>query len=125
MANRGTMVDADKLAEIKEGESTREDVAVKLGTPTQVSTFDENKWYYIGRRTKQYSFLDPEVIEQKGVEISFDEEGKVKTVSKINLADAKDIDPVSRKTPTYGIDNTFLEQLVGNLRRPIPKGINK
>ncbi len=63
MANRGNILDADKLAEIKPGESTREEVATKLGTPTQVSTFDDKTWYYMGRQTQQYSFLDPEVLQ--------------------------------------------------------------
>jgi outer membrane protein assembly factor BamE (lipoprotein component of BamABCDE complex) len=36
VANRGNILDDDKLAEIKTGESTREEVATKLGTPTHV-----------------------------------------------------------------------------------------
>ena len=44
MVNRGNMLDADKLAEIKPGTTTREEVATRLGTPTQICTFDENVW---------------------------------------------------------------------------------
>ncbi|HAX91374.1 MAG TPA: outer membrane protein assembly factor BamE, partial [Rhodospirillaceae bacterium] len=61
VANRGQIVDPEKLAEVTAGTSSREDVVRALGSPTQVSTFDEKVWYYFGRSTKQYSFFTPEV----------------------------------------------------------------
>jgi len=112
---RGNMVDSGKLAEIRPGESTREDCINKLGSPTQVGTFDENVWYYFGRTTKQYSFLDPEVIEHKAVEIRFNDEGVVTAVNVLDPSQCREIEPVSRSTPTYGHEMTFIEQLVGNL----------
>lgn len=118
VANRGNILDNDKLGEIKAGESTREEVATKLGTPTQVSTFDDKTWYYIGRQTEQYSFLDPDVVKQKAVEIRFDDNGVVTSVTDLDLASAQDVDPVDRTTPTYGHDDTFIKQLIGNLSHP-------
>lgn len=120
VANRGNILDADRLAEIKAGTSTREDVATKLGTPTEVSTFDDKVWYYVGRQTEQYSFLDPEVVQQKAVEIRFDDKGVVTAVSNLDLAEAKDVEPIDRATPTYGHDDTFIKQLIGNLSHPSP-----
>ena len=115
MVNRGNMLDADKLAEIKPGTTTLEEVATRLGTPTQIGTFDENVWYYVGRRTEQYSFFDPEVIEQKAVAVRFNDQGVVTVVKKLDAAESQDIDPVTRRTPTYGHETTVLEQLLGNL----------
>lgn len=120
VANRGNILDPDKLAEIKVGTSTREDVAGNLGTPTQVGTFDDKVWYYIGRQTEQYSFLDPEVLKQKAVEIRFNDEGVVSSVTDLDLAEAKDVQPIDRATPTYGRDDTFIKQLLGNLSHPTP-----
>jgi outer membrane protein assembly factor BamE (lipoprotein component of BamABCDE complex) len=120
IANRGNILDDEKIAEIHAGSSTREDVATKLGTPTQVSTFDDKVWYYVGRQTEQYSFLDPDVIKQKAVEVRFDDKGVVTAVANLDLADAKDVDPVDRATPTYGRDDTFIRQLIGNLSHPTP-----
>lgn len=115
MRNRGNLLEPEKLAEIKPGESTRENCANKLGSPTEVSTFDENVWYYFGRRTEQYSFLDPEVIEQKAVEIRFNDQGVVTAVNNLDPSQCQEVSPVARSTPTYGHDLTFIEQLVGNL----------
>ena len=121
IANRGNILDADKVTEIKAGTTTREEVATRLGTPTQISTFDDKTWYYVGRQTKQYSFLDPEVMQQKAVKITFDDSGVVKTVDNIDVtSQARDIAPVERTTPTYGRDDTLVQQLLGSIGHPMP-----
>jgi len=120
VASRGSLLDSDRLAEVKVGASTREDVAKTLGTPTMVSSFDDKTWYYVGRKTEQYSFLDPEVIEQKAVELKFTDEGIVTGVRELSLADVQEVNSVERRTPTYGNDDTFIKQLIGNLSRPTP-----
>lgn len=123
VAKRGNTVDDDQLAQIKVGESSREDVAKVLGTPTQMATFDDKTWYYIGQRTESEAFFDPELKEQKIVTVEFTPEGRVAAVSKNGSENARPIDPVDRKTPTYGKELTVMQQLLGNLGRPtIPKG---
>ena len=115
IANRGNVLDQDKLAEVTVGTSTREDVVSKLGSPTMVSTFDEKVWYYTGRQTQQYAFLDPEVLKQHALEVRFDDKGTVTAMTNLDISQAQDIDPVNRTTPTYGNDDTFIKQLIGNL----------
>ncbi len=123
VAKRGNNVDEETLRQIKVGESTREDVARILGSPTQTSTFDDKIWYYIGRRTEQSAFLDPELIEQKIVAIKFTPEGTVEKINQGSDKYAEVIDPISAKTPTYGKEVTIMQQLLGNLGRPtIPTG---
>jgi outer membrane protein assembly factor BamE (lipoprotein component of BamABCDE complex) len=117
VANRGTFLDPDKVAEIKVGQSTREDVATKLGSPTEVSTFDEKIWYYFGRTTEQMAFWDPDVVRQEAYEVRFNDEGTVVAFAKLDPTASRDVDPVTRATPTYGHDMTFMEQLVGNVSR--------
>lgn len=118
VANRGNILETEKLAEIKVGASTREDVATCLGSPTQVGTFDENVWYYFGRNTEQYSFFDPETVKQKTVEVRFNDEGIVVAMNEIDPTATQEITPIDRQTPTYGHKTTIMEQLVGNLGRP-------
>lgn len=121
-ANRGNILDADKLAEIKVGLSTREDVATKLGTPTEVSTFDDKTWYYVGRQTRQYSFLDPEVIKQQAIEVHFDDKGTVTALKKLDLSGARDVETAAGATPTYGRNDTLLRQLLGDVAHPSVAG---
>lgn len=118
VANRGNLLDPERLAQVKVGTSTREDVANQLGTPTQVSTFDEKTWYYFGQHTEQFSFLDPEIKERQAIAVEFDDAGVVTALNKLNTDNTEAIAPVDRRTPTYGRETTFLEQLVGNLGRP-------
>ncbi|NTU76918.1 MAG: outer membrane protein assembly factor BamE [Alphaproteobacteria bacterium] len=118
IANRGNLIEPEKLAEIKVGTSTREEVATKLGSPTEIGTFDETTWYYFGRSTEQYSFFDPEVTKQQTVEIHFDDQGVVTALNTIDPGATQEIEPVSRRTPTYGKETTFFEQLMGNLGKP-------
>ena len=120
LANRGNILDPDKLQAVKVGTSTREEVANNLGSPTMVSTFDDKVWYYVGRQTEQYSFFDPEVVKQKAVELQFNDEGIVTAVNDLDLSAARDVSPVDRRTPTYGNDDTFIKQLLGNLSHPTP-----
>ena len=120
IANRGNIIDPDKLAEVKTGISTREEVVATLGTPTMISTFDDKIWFYAGRQTKQYSFLDPEILKQQAIEVQFDDKGVVSSLNKLDLSEAQDISPVERTTPTYGNDDTLIRQLLGNLSHPTP-----
>ena len=120
VASRGNVLDPDNLAQIKPGATTREEVASTLGSPTEVSTFDEKIWYYIGRKTEQYSFFRPDVVSQQAVEVDFDDSGIVASVKNVDLSKSADIDAVERTTPTYGHDNTFIRQLLGDLSHPMP-----
>ena len=125
VVNRGNQVDPERLAMIKVGSSTREEVITKLGSPTQRATFDENTWYYIGRQTKQYSFLDPSVTEQEIVTIHFDDHGVVKGIDKLGKEAIADITPSPDATPTYGRDTSWLQDLFGNVGHagiPLGKG---
>jgi outer membrane protein assembly factor BamE (lipoprotein component of BamABCDE complex) len=122
IANRGNILDPDRLAEIKAGTSTREDVATKLGTPTEVSTFDDKTWYYVGRQTKQYSFLDPEVVKQQAIEVKFDDKGTVTAINQLDLSKSQDIAMAPGATPTYGRSDTLLKQLLGDVAHPSVAG---
>jgi len=112
---RGNLPEPEDLSKITPGVQTREDVASLLGSPSTISTFQDDKWYYIGQKTTQFAFFAPEVLERKIVEISFNPAGTV-TASKIyTLEDGQEIDPVDRITPTEGRKLTFMQQIIGNL----------
>ena len=115
VVQRGNLPSTDKVTEIQPGSTTREDVAKLLGTPSSTSVFDDRTWYYISRRTKQLSFLSPQVLDQQVYVIDFDDKGVVKKVDHKNLKDARNVTPAPGATPAPGRELSFLEQVLGNL----------
>lgn len=119
--SRGNIPDPDALAEVKPGVQTREQVISLLGTPSNVSTFDDRTWYYISRKTETVAFFKPEPIDQQIVVVTFDDKGVVSTVEKREGLDgAQEVALVDRTTPTAGHSFGLLEQLFGNIGRFTP-----
>jgi outer membrane protein assembly factor BamE (lipoprotein component of BamABCDE complex) len=114
---RGYVPDPDDLERIKAGVQGRDEVREILGTPSSISAFTDDRWYYISKKTKSWAFLKPEVLEQHVTVVDFDDGGLVKDVRNYALEDGLLIDPVTRKTPAPGRELTFMEQLLGNLGR--------
>lgn len=113
---RGYVPDEERLVRLEPGRQTRDDVQELLGTPASQGVFDaEQSWYYIMRKTHQFAFLQPEVLEQRVVVVHFDNEGTLRDVRRYTLEDGMVVDPVTRRTPSPGKELTFLEQLLGNV----------
>jgi outer membrane protein assembly factor BamE (lipoprotein component of BamABCDE complex) len=107
----------EKLDQIKPGETTQSYIVNTLGTPSVVSTYGENTWYYIGAEYETLAFLAPKIKNQKIFAIVFDENNRVKSVKEYSEKDAKDIKIVSEITKTEGRDVGMLGELFGNVRR--------
>ena len=111
---RGNLVEDYQLQEISKGQDSRTDVLHKLGSPTTKAPFDDNVWYYLGQRTEKKGILDPKVIKERIVMITFDDNGIVKNIEdvknhRVNLPYVRD------KTPTSGKEVTVMQQFIGNL----------
>jgi outer membrane protein assembly factor BamE (lipoprotein component of BamABCDE complex) len=114
---RGNLPTKDQVALITPGVHAREDVRTVLGAPSVVSTFDENIWYYIGRRTTQYAFFKRNVLEQQVLIVRFAPEGPVNRISRLEKSDGREVELVERETPSAGRELGLLEQLFGNIGR--------
>ncbi|NUX01040.1 outer membrane protein assembly factor BamE [Wolbachia endosymbiont of Madathamugadia hiepei] len=71
---------------IKVGDN-KEKVVHTLGSPTLVSKFDENVWYYISYKIKQSNFLGKRKYSSKSLQISFDQDDRVTDIKEINVAE--------------------------------------
>jgi outer membrane protein assembly factor BamE (lipoprotein component of BamABCDE complex) len=108
-------VDA-KPADVKVAEDTKSSVLSRLGSPTTVSTFDPNVWFYISQVTEYQSFYKPHTIRRDVVAISFNKEDqKVAKIDTLSLKDGRIIAFNGRETPTRGRQLSVLEQLIGTL----------
>jgi len=114
-AIRGNLVTESQVARIKIGETNRNTVAQLLGPPSARSTFDQKVWYYIGSREEKWAFMNPSVEDQRIVAVYFDNRGVVERMRRYTKADSRDVDVVSRETPTSGRSVGFFEQIFGNL----------
>jgi outer membrane protein assembly factor BamE (lipoprotein component of BamABCDE complex) len=122
---RGNLPPPEKLAEIQPGVSSKDEVIKILGSPSSISIFNDKSWYYISRRTGQFAFFEPDLIDQQVHIINFDDQGIVKTVDHKGVQDARAIDPVPRATPAPGRELTFLEQVIGNVGKFNSSGSSK
>jgi len=114
---RGNLPEPDKVAEIRPGTTTKDQVAKMLGSPSSTGVFDGKSWYYISRRTEQVAFLTPDVVDQQVFIVNFDDRGVVTAVDHKGIKDARTISPAPGATPSPGRELTFLEQLLGNVGR--------
>ncbi len=123
ISKHGYIPDAEKIAALEPGVTTKSVARATLGTPSSMATFDQDTWYYISSTQESFAFLDKEVTDREVLAVRFDKTGLLSTVETYGMEDGKVINYVSRKTPTRGKELTFLEQMFGNVGRGLPGGI--
>lgn len=114
---RGNLPPEEAFSQLQPGQQTRQDVQLILGTPSTVSSFGDETWYYISAMTTQYAFYSVEEIERNVIALKFDERGILQDIKNYGLEDGEDIQIVERETPTMGREFSLIEQLIGNLGR--------
>lgn len=114
---RGHEVEPAQLAAIKVGRTTKKQVAELLGTPSSVSTFDNQTWFYMYEETQRRAFLSPYVMKSNVTRIQFDKNERVLKLDSLTEKDYQVISHVHRETPTAGHTFGVIEQLLGNVGR--------
>jgi outer membrane protein assembly factor BamE (lipoprotein component of BamABCDE complex) len=114
---RGNRVDADQLKELVPGTSTRADVTALIGSPTARATFDDNTWLYVSEVTRPRIAQTQGVLSQEVVVVSFNDQGVLRDVKRLDKDDAVPVTVVARSTPSPGTEASFLQQLFGNIGR--------
>ncbi|NEX92083.1 outer membrane protein assembly factor BamE [Caulobacter sp. 17J65-9] len=106
--------------EVKVGEDTKSTVLSKLGSPSAISTFEPNTWYYVSQITSTTTYHRPQVNSRDVTVVSFDPASEqVTAVKALDMADGRKIAFNDRETPTRGRELTVLEQLLGNVGRTV------
>jgi outer membrane protein assembly factor BamE (lipoprotein component of BamABCDE complex) len=107
----------EKPGDLKIGEDTKSTVLTKLGSPSQVATFEPNIWFYISQVTDKYAYYNPRMKSRDVVAVTFGDDEKVKDVKSLTMKNGYQIAYSKRETPTRGRELTVLEQLLGNVGR--------
>ena len=114
---RGFSATPGSVDKIEIGAQSREDIVRLVGSPSAVATFNPNVWYYISQKQETFAFLKPKITDQKVMQLTFNDTGRLQAIKKYDLEDAERIIMVSRITPTAGKELTILEQILGNVGR--------
>jgi outer membrane protein assembly factor BamE (lipoprotein component of BamABCDE complex) len=114
---RGFAATPGSVEKLEIDTQSREDVVRLIGSPSTVATFNPNVWYYISQKQEYYAFFKPSMLEQNVMQLNFNESGRLTAIKKYDLSNSKDVEMVSRITPTAGKEITVLEQIMGNVGR--------
>jgi outer membrane protein assembly factor BamE (lipoprotein component of BamABCDE complex) len=114
---RGNRIDPDDLKELVPGTSTRADATALLGSPTARATFDENRWIYISMVTRPRIGRVQGVLSQDVVVLTFNDQGVLQDVERLDQDDSLPVSISSRATPSPGTEASFMQQLFGNIGR--------
>ena len=115
VAVRGNPIDADELRRLAPGQQSKADVVGLLGSPSSTPAFDDNTWYYISDRERTLAFFAPETIERQVVVLSFDDQAILGSVRLLGLENGREVELVSRETPSFGQSPNVIQQMLGNL----------
>lgn len=121
--SRGYTLDEAVIDDISVGVDRKEQIAAMLGSPTTVSDFDSDIWYYIYNQKEHVAFLAPDTVVHSVLAIEFGKKtGRVKAVNRYTESDMNKVSFVKDRTPTEGHDLGLAEQLLGNIGRFSPDG---
>lgn len=113
----GHEVDLDQLKKVNVGKTTKNQVKEIFGTPSAVSTFNNNTWFYTSDTTSTRAFFSPTILKSNVTRIEFDNKGIVQTLDSLTETDRMVVSHVYRTTPTAGYKFGVIEQLFGNIGR--------
>jgi len=100
----------------KVGEDTKISVRQRFGSPSSVSTFDPNIWFYIGQTSDQFGAYLPKVRARDITAITFDKTSeRVASIEKFTAEDGRIVAFNERETPTVGRELSIMEQLLGTV----------
>ena len=114
---RGNQIHADDIAAIEPGQSTRNQILDRLGSPSSKGQFGTEVWYYISELTETTAFFAPEVKDRQIVVIQFNEAGVVASVHTVDESSGEVVALAPGETPTAGNTLNIIEQIMSNLGR--------
>lgn len=109
---QGYEISDSAMQQIRVGQS-QQLVTLVLGSPQSTNTFgDQSAWYYVQTKVQQTSFGMTTGLERTVLAIYFDKNKKVVDKAVYTAADGKTVTVESRRTPSFGEDRTFIDQIL-------------
>jgi outer membrane protein assembly factor BamE (lipoprotein component of BamABCDE complex) len=109
---QGYEISDSAMQQIRVGQS-QQLVTLVLGSPQSTNTFgDQSAWYYVQTKVQQTSFGMTTALERTVLAVYFDKNKKVIDKAVYSAADGKTVTIESRRTPSFGEDRTFIDQIL-------------
>ena len=109
---QGYEISESAMAQIRPGQS-QQLVTLVLGSPQSTNTFgDQSAFYYVETKVRQTAFGMTMIDSRTVLVVYFDKNKKVVDKAVYGLQDGKTIAIESRRTPSFGEDRTFIDQIL-------------
>jgi outer membrane protein assembly factor BamE (lipoprotein component of BamABCDE complex) len=111
---QGYEISESALAQIRPGQS-QQLVTLVLGSPQSTNTFgDQSAFYYVQTKVRQTAFGMTMIDSRTVLVVYFDKNKKVVDKAVYGLQDGKTIAIESRRTPSFGEDRSFIDQILSS-----------
>ena len=113
---RGQYMSDQDLEQIIAKKPTKETVIEMVGSPTYVPSFSIDNWYYIQRSLTSRAWLEPKVVEQRIIKITFNNNKVDEAIILMDMHN-ENIKISSDFTKTHGTEQTGIQKFVKNMGR--------
>ena len=118
----------NKSNKIEVSKSNINDVLKDIGTPSTISLFDENIWFYIERSSINQSIvkLGKSKLEKNNIlQISFDNRGIVKSKKLYQIDNMNDLQ-ISKETTTKAYDTkSYIDKVLTSIKQKVDAPRNR
>ena len=114
----GQLPDPELLSTLKIGTDKKEIIKQVLGAPSFIGNLGDNSLYYYSSAYKSLAFLKPKLIDQKVLQLKFDNKDILENIYFFNKGDAVDRGMSEKETVTVGKKIGLIEQIINNIGLP-------
>jgi outer membrane protein assembly factor BamE (lipoprotein component of BamABCDE complex) len=117
LQNVGYSPEINKINSLVAGQTRKAIVKRELGSPSAISTYGIETWYYISTEKESVAFFEPKIKSQTVVAIQFNDDQTIANIKKYDEKDARNIKIDKQVTKTEGHEQGVLGQFLGNVGR--------
>jgi hypothetical protein len=123
--NIGHYVEDKQISDIKILNTTKEEILNRIGSPSIISDYDKNTWYYISRNTKSRISSTQKLVSQRMLVLQFNESDKVSDIKFIEDKSLPNPHISKDTTVVDGTDKGAIISYIHNIGRFVPKSGKK
>jgi|TARA_B000000475_G_scaffold213964_1_gene176162 outer membrane protein assembly factor BamE (lipoprotein component of BamABCDE complex) len=111
--NHGYVPSRAELNQLKVGKSSKENVKNLFGSPSSIGLVQDDRWFYLYTRIKNFMYRSPEIVERQLVVVTFTSNGLLENIERFELQD-QEVVVLSRRITESGIKGMSLIQQLLN-----------